>query len=160
MKKRIYIETTIPSFLFTRRTDAESVARRNWTQHWWDLCGGDFELVSSVAVVNELRRGTSDETAQRLELIFQTALLPITDEVRHLVRVYVDQQVMPRDPTGDALHLAIATFHRIDVLLTWNCAHLANPNKMDRIRLINFEIGFPTPDLLTPLSYLTGDDHA
>ncbi len=61
-----------------------------------------------------------------------------------------------RDPAGDALHLAVATFHKVDVLLTWNCAHLANPNKTGRLQLINYEIGLPTPALMTSLNYLNG----
>ena len=59
-------------------------------------------------------------------------------------------------PTGDALHLALASFHRVDVLWTWNCLHLANPNETDHIRLVNYELGLPTPLLTTPLNYLGG----
>jgi hypothetical protein len=65
---------------------------------------------------------------------------------------------MPRDPSGDALHMALATFHRVDVLLTWNCLHLANPNKMEHLRLVNYELGLPTPVVTTPLNYLSGDE--
>ena len=63
---------------------------------------------------------------------------------------------MPRDPLGDALHLAIASFHEVDALLTWNLAHIANPNKLDFIIQINRELGLPTPELITPLDYLEG----
>lgn len=158
MRESVYIETTVPSFYYTKRTDAKSIARMSWTRQWWDLFSGEFTLVSSAAVINELRRGSSDLVTDRISLLSKAELLPITDDVRHLVHIYVDNQVMPKAPTGDALHLAIATFHKIDVLLTWNCAHLANPNKTDRIHLINYEIGFQTPSLMTPLNYLDGDD--
>jgi len=158
MRKSVYIETTIPSFYYTRRTDAKSLARMSWTRQWWDLYSGEFTLVSSAAVINELRRGSSDMVTDRVHLVAKTELLPITDDVRHLVQIYIDNQVMPEDPTGDALHLALATFYKVDVLLTWNCAHLANPNKADRIRLINYGIGLQTPSLMTPLNYLDGDD--
>ncbi len=80
----------------------------------------------------------------RIALLGETQLLPITDEIRHLAKIYIDNMVMPKDPAGDALHLAVATYHKVDVLLTWNCRHLANPNKIDRIHLINFEIGMKT----------------
>ncbi len=65
---------------------------------------------------------------------------------------------MAKLPAAIACALAVATFHKIDVLLTWNCKHLANPNKIDRLNLINFEIGMRTPLLMTPLNYLDGDD--
>ena len=66
---------------------------------------------------------------------------------------------MPNDPAGDALHLALASIHKIDVMLTWNCRHLANPNKLEHIRLINFGLGLPVPTIATPLNFLGGDDH-
>ncbi len=65
---------------------------------------------------------------------------------------------MPHDPFGDAHHLAIASFHKLDALLTWNCLHLANPNKLDVISQINHELGLPTPELITPLTYYGGTD--
>ena len=65
---------------------------------------------------------------------------------------------MPKDPVGDALHLALATYHKVDVLLTLNCTHLANANKIEQIRLINYKMGLPTPLLTTSLNYLSGDE--
>ncbi len=57
---------------------------------------------------------------------------------------------------GDALHLAITSLHKVDILLTWNCMHLANPNKFNFIARINRELGLTTPELKTPLDYLGG----
>lgn len=65
---------------------------------------------------------------------------------------------MPRDAAGDALHLALASHYAMDVLLTWNCKHLANPNKFDHIDRGNAELGLRSPLLTTPLNYLSEDD--
>ena len=158
MQKRVYIETTIPSFYYTLRTDTESVARMNWTRRWWLEHVGQFRLLSSPAVVAELPRGSGETRDQRIALLRDVPLLEITGEVEDLAQVYIDKLVMPDDPAGDALHLALASFHRVDVLLTWNCRHLANPNKMEHIRLVNYELGLPMPLLTTPLNYLSGDE--
>ncbi len=158
MLKRVYIETTIPSFYHTLRTDTESVARMNWTRQWWDELAAQFRLTSSAAVIAELRRGPTGQTEERIELVKDVDLLPITDEVERIANVYIDKLVMPNDPAGDALHLAVASFHKVDLLLTWNCRHLANPNKIDHIRLVNYELGLPMPLLTTPLNYLSGDE--
>lgn len=158
MKKRIYIETTIPSAYYTLRGDVESQARMVWTRQWWAECAGDYTLTSSAAVVAELRRGTSDRTVDRVDLLRNAELLEITAEVEEIANIYIEKLVMPRDPTGDALHLAIASFHRVEFLLTWNCTHLANANKLERIRLLNYEIGLPTPTLTTPLNFLSGGE--
>jgi len=158
MQKRIYIETTIPSFYYTLRTDTESVARMNWTRRWWSEFAAQFRLVSSPAVIAELRRGSGETRDRRIVLLKDVRLLEITEEVEDVAKIYIDKLVMPSDPAGDALHLALASFHRVDVLLTWNCRHLANPNKVEHIRLVNYELGLPMPLLTTPLNYLSGDE--
>lgn len=158
MRKRVYIETTVPSFYYTERTDPEAIARMNWTRQWWTKHASAFSLTSSAAVIAELRRGTGVHMQSRVALLRDVTLLPITEEVEHIAQIYINALVMPQDPVGDALHLAIASYHRVDVLLTWNCAHLANANKIDRIRLVNYEIGLPTPLLTTPLNYLSGGE--
>jgi hypothetical protein len=115
-------------------------------------------LLTSPAVIAELQEGSSEKTAERLELVSGLALLDINDAVERIVGTYIERRVMPNDPGGDALHLAIACYYRMDVLLTWNCRHLANPNKMGHIRAVNHELGLPTPILTTPLNYVGGDE--
>lgn len=65
---------------------------------------------------------------------------------------------MPADPTGDALHLALASFHKCDFLVTWNCRHLANANKFGHIRRVNQLLDLYVPVLATPLEMLGDDD--
>ncbi len=155
----VYIETTIPSFFYTARTDTRSLARQRWTREWWHEIGPSFELHSSDAVIAELHRGTlEDLKIRRIELISNLKLLEATDEVLDIATIYVDRLVMPRDGAGDALHLALASFYSLDVLLTWNCKHLANPNKFGHIERVNDELGLSIPLLTTPLNYLSEDD--
>jgi predicted nucleic acid-binding protein len=158
MCARIYIETTIPSAYHTLRTDPESVARMHWTRQWWAEYSSQAELLTSPAVILELQQGSSEKTAERLELISGLELLEITDEIERIVATYIEKRVMPDDPTGDALHLATASYYGLDVLLTWNCRHLANPNKMAHIQTVNRELGLPVPILTTPLNYLGGEN--
>jgi len=58
---------------------------------------------------------------------------------------------MPREQEGDAAHLAYASYHGIDYLLTWNCKHLANANKFEHIRMVNTKLGLLTPKIVTPM---------
>ena len=158
MKTRVYIETTIPSFYYSLRMDTESVAMMNWTRRWWSEFAPQFTLVTSPAVIAELRRGTGDTTPQRISLLKDADLLEVTSQVEDVANVYIERLVMPDDPGGDALHLAVASVHRANVLLTWNCRHLANPSKIEHIRLVNYELGLPMPLLTTPLNYVGGDE--
>jgi len=158
MCARIYIETTIPSFYHTLRSDPESVARMHWTREWWAEYEPQSKLFTSPAVILELQQGSSEKTVERLALISGLELLEITDDVERIVATYIAKRVMPDDPTGDALHLAITSYYKLDVLLTWNCRHLANPNKTEHIRVVNRELGLPMPILTTPLNYVSGDE--
>ncbi len=158
MNKRVYIETTIPSFYVDVRQEPEMVARRKWTRRWWKDARSQYELVTSVAVVDELAQGEFPGREGTLQLIEQVALVPVGIEVTEIVQAYIAHRVMPNNPAGDALHLALASFHRCDFLLTWNCRHLANANKFDHIRRVNGLLGLFVPALVTPLELL-GDEN-
>ena len=154
MKSRIYIETTIPSFYCETRTDLEAVARRNWTQHWWDFKRHSYDVYLSPAVLDELKAGDYPAKAEVLSLVAGIAVLPIEDSVWEIVETYIRHSLMPADPGGDALHLAMASYHKCDFLLTWNCQHLANANKFQHIRIVNGMLGLHVPSLVTPLELL------
>ena len=85
-------------------------------------------------------------------------MLEINTDVLEIAKIYIERLLMPDDADGDALHLAIASYHNLNVLLTWNCQHLANPNKFGHIDKVNGELGLPVPLITTPLNYLSEDD--
>jgi hypothetical protein len=132
------------------------VARREWTRQWWNEAMTIDRIVSSVAVVDELRRGDFTSREDCLGLLDSVELLEIDEAISEIVEAYIAHQLMPIDPFGDALHLAIASFYRCDFLVTWNCRHLANANKFDHIRRVNGILGLYVPTLVTPLELLGG----
>lgn len=156
MKSMVYIETSIPSFYHEVRSEAEMVARRHWTRKFWDAGSEDYLLVTSAAVLEELENGEFPNKIDALRLIRSLPLLPTPQEIPEIVQAYVEHKVMPADPAGDALHLAMASYHKCDFLLTWNCKHLANANKFGHIRRINVMMGLFVPLLVTPLELLGG----
>jgi hypothetical protein len=154
MNRRVYIETTIPSFYHEVRTEPEMVVRRAWTREWWDSHRSEYDLVTSEAVIDELDNGEFPQKIDALSLIEKIPLLDIGEAIADIVDAYVKHHVMPADPGGDALHLALASFYRCDFLLTWNCRHLANANKFAHIRRVNGILGLFVPSLVTPLEFL------
>lgn len=131
------------------------VARENWTRRWLDAAlSGSDELVTSLAVEFELGAGEFPNKADRLALASRFPLLDVNDAVIEAVQAYIAHHVMPNDPGGDAFHLAIASFHRCDFLVTWNCQHIANANKFGHIRRVNGILGLGSPELVTPLELL------
>ena len=158
MKPRVYVETTVPSFYHEIRDEAEMVARRDWTRQWWARATADCELVTSVPVVDEFERGDFPNREECLRLLAPLPLLAVEPAALEIVQTYIARRVMPRNPVGDALHLALASHHRCDFLATWNCKHLANANKFAHIRRVNTLLGLFVPSLVTPLELLEVDD--
>ena len=161
MRQRIYIETSIPSFYCEDRADAEVVVRKEWTREWWDNYSHEYLLVSSPAVLDELSSGDCPEQKREkaLALISQAPLVPIEPEITDIVEAYIKHKLMPNNPVGDAIHLALASFHKCEFLLTWNCKHLANANKFHHIRRVNTMLGLYVPLLVTPLELLGEEEN-
>lgn len=112
MKPKVYIETTIPSFYHEDRVDPEAVARKEWTRQWWDGYSNQYFLVTSPAVIDELNSGDYPKRTKLLELIDPLPIVPVEPEVFEIVETYIKHKVMPEDPVGDALHLALASYHK------------------------------------------------
>jgi hypothetical protein len=153
MRKRAYIETSIPSFYYESRPAPEMVARREWTREWWNS-RHEYDLATSDAVFYELERGEFPNKKEALDLLSGVPVLEVVNEITDIVKSYTEHRVMPMDPLGDALHLALASFHKCDFLLTWNCQNLANPNKFGHIRIVNNMLGLFVPELVTPYQLL------
>ena len=109
-------------------------------------------------MIDELNRGEHPVKDDALRLVGMPPLVPVVPEIAEIVAAYIQHQVMPADPTGDALHLALAAFHKCDFLLTWNCRHLANANKFGHVRRVNALLGLFSPQLVTPLELIGGQD--
>ena len=134
------------------------LARREWTRQWWRRAADRYELVTSEAVLEELESGDYKSREEAIELIKALPLVEATHAVAEIVETYIQHRVMPAEPAGDALHLALASFHKCDFLVTWNCLHLANANKFGHIRRVNHLLGLFVPELVTPLELLGDSD--
>jgi predicted nucleic acid-binding protein len=148
--ERVYIETTVPSFYFNSRESDEMRFMAEITKRWWDNEGGNYDLFTSDVVVSELERGEHPLKSEKLALVRPLPLLQITSDAAELAKEYISALAMPARPGADALHLALASVHQCDILLTWNCEHLANPNKISQLGSITRRNGLSLPRILTP----------
>ena len=148
-RPRVYLDSTIPSVYCD---DRESIRfETEITRRWWDEESAGYEIWVSPATMAELKAGNHPHQASILELVRELPLLPTDDAVDAIAKAYIENLVMPRQHLGDAWHLAYATYHGFDFLLTWNCNHLANANKRRHLETINWRLGFATPPIVTPL---------
>jgi len=133
------------------------VARRHWTREWWEQYRHCYELVTSEGVIAELEEGAYPTQADALALVASLPRLDMPDEIADIVDTYIANHLMPKERLGDALHLTLASYHKCDFLLTWNCSHIANANKFEHIRIINTRLGLFVPALVTPMELCTED---
>lgn len=156
MKPTVYVETTIPSYYCDGRL--ELLADITRTRQWWDTEREDYECYVSEAVLSELAEGNYPSQRDCLALVKGIPEVVITEEIEQIAAVYQARRLMPRDPVRDSLHVAIASFYRMDFLLTWNCKHLANANKTRHLRELNLEMGLSIPELVTPYQLQPWED--
>jgi len=146
MKLTLYLETSVPcSYL-----DNDEPFRRDLTIRWWEHEMAEYSVYSSQLVSRELERMTEPHRTGYLNLIKTFDILEITEEVSILAEEYIHRGIFHRKFLADAVHYALASFHKMDYLVTWNFGYLANVRKQARLRLFNQAAGFFAPQIVTP----------
>lgn len=151
MKQTIYIETTIFSYLTSRPSrNLVAAAWQQVTSDWWANQRDKFELYISELVVAEAERGDLEAAARRLEQLQKIPELSITEEVISFADALVEKGAIPLKAADDAMHIAVATIHGVDYLLTWNCRHIDNAEIKPLIRKVCEDSGYSYPEICTP----------
>jgi predicted nucleic acid-binding protein len=159
VKNRIYIETTIVSYLTASPSkDVILLAQQRLTCEWWVEHRHRYELYTSRFVVDEAGDGNPDAARKRLEALKELLEVPVTDESLALAKSIVDEGLLPSRAGTDAMHLAIATVYDMDILLTWNCRHLAIPDILVQIGRFLRKKGYQLPLVITPFDMMGGSE--
>ena len=157
MSETVYIETSILGYLTARPSrDIVVAANIEVTKEWWNIRRGDFQLYSSQAVVKETSQGDVVIASQRLEILANLSLLDLNQAVLDLAEQFLERSNLPAKADVDAVHIAAATVHGMDYLLTWNCKHIANAQIQGKLAEISLDFGYELPILCTPYELLGG----
>ena len=150
MNPKVYVETTVISYLAASPSrDIVVAAHQQLTREWWER-RDRFELVVSQAVVDEVSRGDTAVAARRLALLAQIPLLDLGDNVNEFARELLRSRAVPAKANLDAVHIAVAAVNHVDYLVTWNCTHIANAAVRGKIEEACRSAGLPTPTICTP----------
>jgi len=148
---QIFVETTIPSYLVARPArDVVQMARQQTTRDWWERCRSEHEMFTSQIVLDEAGAGDAVLARARLELLAPLPLLDISEPVLTFARKIIDGGLLPADADRDAAHIATATIHRLDALLSLNFRHLVNVSSQSRLRRLALREGYDLPAICTP----------
>ena len=158
MKRKVYIETSVISYLTARQSKTIlGAAHQQITQAWWET-RNQYELLVSESVLRECGAGDPDAAQKRLAVLSDVPLLLITEQALDIAESLVRHGIIPAKAAEDALHIAIATVNGVDYLLTWNCRHIANPEMQRCIAAYLGTIGLFLPFICTP-EELLGEDN-
>lgn len=155
MKPKLYLETSIPSYL-TAMTSRDLIvaANQELTREWWDSRRKDFDLVISELVSREVAAGDAEAAAKRIQVIQSFPELKITDEVGQLASLLMEEVPLPAKAEIDAFHIAVAAVNGVEYLLTWNCTHIHNAEFRPRIESVCRARGFEPPTICSPQELL------
>jgi hypothetical protein len=151
MADRVYIETTVVSYLTARPNRDVVIAGHHQTTHeWWDTRRGHYELCISQLVLKEAGAGDSEAAQERLDTLKGMTLLETSAQALDLAKELIQAGALPAKAADDALHIAVASMNGIPYLLTWNCRHLANATMRPLIEIVCAGNGVKAPIICTP----------
>ena len=146
MKQSLYLETSVIGAYL----DNGEPFRRDLTIRWWEHEMSEYRAVISQLVVRELERMPEPHRTGYLKLVQGLEQADVPEEAAILAEGYITRGIFHRKYIADAMHVAIASLHKIDYIVTWNFGHLANVRRQSRIRLFNTAAGFFVPMIVTP----------
>ena len=156
MKPKVYLETTIISYLTARPSrDIIIAAHQELTNEWWENRKRRFDLYVSQLVIQEVKSGDKEAARKRLGFLEPIPLLELNDKVISLARILMNEAIPPK-AVEDALHIAVAAIHGMDYLLTWNCKHIANAEKEHAIAEVCRSNNYEPPIICTPEELMGG----
>ncbi len=146
MKPSVYIETTIISYLTAKPSrDLVTAAHQQITTEWWTDVRPQVDCYVSPFLIDEASRGDATYAQKRLDEVVDFTVLEVNEEIEDLAQQYFAALQIPEKAKIDAFHLAVAAWHKMDYLLSWNCKHIASGRVQKMMQEINSRLGVHTP---------------
>ena len=157
-KSTLYLETTIPSY-YTARVSQNLIvaAHQAITMEWWQHEAEKYDIYISQFVLDEAEAGDPDAAQRRVTFLSSFPLLEVTDDVLSLTENILKSQLFPVKAIRDISHIAVASVHGIEYLLTWNCTHINHATTKEKVRVVCEREGVPFPIICTPEELMEED---
>jgi predicted nucleic acid-binding protein len=145
LKTKIYLDTTIISALFDKRTPE----RMALTKQFWERID-EYDIFISELVINEIKGALEPLQIQMLKKVSNFVELSVSDNDYDLANIYVANEIFPKKYYDDALHVSIATTNQIGILLSWNFTHLVKIKTRRMVSLINTIQNYNPIEIIAP----------
>ena len=151
MKPRVYVETSVISYLTARpSSNILLLARQQFTREFWEMRQSEFVAWMSDLVLDEASAGDPSAAAARIAACAGLSLLDINPAAQSFARELIRTGAVPPTEPEDALHIALATVHQMDYIASWNFAHLVGPAAKFKLQSKIAALGHRPPIIATP----------
>jgi len=143
--KSIYLDSSVPSAYYERSERGEV------TRKWWDEKIKSYKALISVLTLRELEALETEERRRALlSLVKGLPVLKMDPAAQELAASYIEKKVIPPNVPNDALHIALAVVNKVDMLLSWDFAHMVRPEVERKINVLNMMNGYSRIYILSP----------
>jgi predicted nucleic acid-binding protein len=146
---RLYLDTSVIGALF----DLEIPQRVEITRILLDsIVGGTHTGVISNVVLEEIERGTKELKEKLLSEMNRIPLQIISEDETSadLLEIYEKEGFIRKGARLDLRHLAVATVHGIDAVVSWNFRDIVNIRTRRAVHSVNLRLGFPLIEIVSP----------
>ena len=151
MKPRIYIETTVISYMAARPArDVVSLARQEMSREFWLWAPTVYEFCCSELTRIEISKGDEVVARRRLDYLEQCHVLPYMPQTVDLAERLIGVNGVPETEPEDAAHIAIATLAQVKYIVSWNFSHMVGPQAKRQLEKAIASLGYTPPILATP----------
>lgn len=157
----VYLETTVVGNIAGRlHPDTKIATRQQVTREWWTTASDRYDLYVSEITIEECGDGDPDAAKERLDIVRNVDLIETSPNAEELAKLLVSRKAVPVSEPRDALHIAIATVHAVQFIVTWNFKHILNPHLQMKIANACREGGYEPPVICTPQQLLEAEDES
>jgi len=146
-KETLYFDTSVVSAYY----DARAKERQEATITFWKNIVPNYKVFISEVTVSELEDTKDGALKNRFKnLIKDMSILKLDNKSRALANAYINHGVFPEKYIDDALHVAIASYHDIYYLISWNFEHLVKVKTRKTVNLVNIIEGYKEIEIISP----------
>ena len=143
--QRIYIDTSVIGGLFDSEFSEDTRPFFERVEKY------EFKIVYSEITNNELAKAPEIVKNYLAELNSKhKEFVAITKESIDLADTYIREKVVGKTSRADCIHIALATIHKVDILVSWNFKHIVNLNRIRGYNSVNLRLGHQTLEIRTP----------
>ena len=149
---RVYVDTSVFGGVFDE--EFQIVSRKFFKQ----IKEKQFALVTSAVVKEELMVAPKKVQDLFTEISKDAEILNITEDALKLQHSYLKAKIVPSNFSNDALHVALATVSRCQLIVSWNFKHIVHFRKIPLYNKINVDQGYTQVGIFSPLEVIVYEE--